>query len=279
MWEERRKGLALAVVRKLKPEPKDAADIPLSNPEDPIDLESSPVYLLRKRVGKRKQTDVEAEGQPAKKVQKKKITRRGNLDAFIAKLVIEKPSAPIHEEPSSVVNEELPPSSPRAPVNEQLKGTKGADTEAEKTAGSENPEAEKLADVAVDAGKITSQEAVDVGAGHPQTSEFVAQDSEKGKSSQKIPVTTSPSMASGFMPENIEKFSAEDQGSFSDADKNSPIRPDETLGDYYYRTYAEKNTSEIHVPVWNLKNGDTFSDWRVNRNWLQGTFPPREIKF
>ncbi|MFS7890097.1 hypothetical protein Hanom_Chr00s000007g01614801 [Helianthus anomalus] len=78
---------------------------------------------------------------------------------------------------------------------------------------------------------------MDVGAGHPQTPELVAQDSEKGKSAQEIPVTTSSSMASAFMPENIEKVSAEDQGSFSDVDKNSPIRPDETMRDYYCRNY------------------------------------------
>ncbi|KAJ0735674.1 hypothetical protein HanPI659440_Chr11g0434721 [Helianthus annuus] len=81
------------------------------------------------------------------------------------------------------------------------------------------------------------------------------------------------------MPKNIEKVSAENQSSFSGAGKNCPIRPDETLGDYYYRTYSEKEASDIHTPVWNLKKGDTFSDWRVCQDWLQGIFPPREIKF
>ncbi|MFS8003132.1 hypothetical protein Hanom_Chr13g01210321 [Helianthus anomalus] len=81
------------------------------------------------------------------------------------------------------------------------------------------------------------------------------------------------------MHENIEKVTTENQGSFSNAGKNSPIRLDETLGDYYYRIYSEKDASDVHVPVWNLKNGDTFSDWRVCRDWLQGVFPPREIKF
>ncbi|MFS7934816.1 hypothetical protein Hanom_Chr05g00396121 [Helianthus anomalus] len=82
----------------------------------------------------------------------------------------------------------------------------------------------KLVDVVVDAEKVTSPEVVD-GAGNPQTPEVVAQYPEKGKTAEEIPVTTSHSMASGFMLENVE-----DQGSFSDADKNSPIRPDETLG-------------------------------------------------
>ncbi|MFS7899663.1 hypothetical protein Hanom_Chr10g00939311 [Helianthus anomalus] len=125
--------------------------------------------------GKEKKTDAEAEGQAVKKVQKKKITRRGNLDAFIAKPVLgRKTKFSCSRGASSVVSEELPPSPPRAPINEQLESTDATDNEAEKTAGTENPEAEKLVDVAVDAEKITSSEAVDVGVGHPQTPEFVA---------------------------------------------------------------------------------------------------------
>ncbi|KAF5786205.1 hypothetical protein HanXRQr2_Chr10g0438051 [Helianthus annuus] len=77
-------GLAPAVIaRRPKPEPKDTADIPPSNPDDPIDLESSPGHLVRTKAGKRKQASAEAEGQPAKKIQRRKITRKGNLDAFI----------------------------------------------------------------------------------------------------------------------------------------------------------------------------------------------------
>ncbi|MFS7913081.1 hypothetical protein Hanom_Chr02g00137521 [Helianthus anomalus] len=241
-------GLAPAVVRKPKPEPRDIADIPPSNPDDPIGLEPSPEHLLRNKAGKRKKADVEAEGQPDKKVRKKKITRRDNLDAFIAKPVLEKPNSLVHKEPSSVVNEELSPSPPHASVVEQLENTDAPENEAKKTAGAEDFGAENPSKVVVDAGKVTSPEIMDVGAGHPQTPEFVAQDSEKGKSAQEILVTASPSMASGFMPENIEKI-------------------------------CEKNASEIYVPVWNLKKGDTFSDWRVCRDWLQGTFPLGEIKF
>ncbi|KAJ0458039.1 hypothetical protein HanIR_Chr15g0780591 [Helianthus annuus] len=78
-------GLAAAViVRRPKPELKDTADIPPSNPDDPIDLESSPKHLVRKKARKRKHTGAKAEGQPAKKIQRKKITRKGNLDAFIS---------------------------------------------------------------------------------------------------------------------------------------------------------------------------------------------------
>ncbi|KAF5756818.1 hypothetical protein HanXRQr2_Chr17g0819291 [Helianthus annuus] len=272
-------GLAPVVMRRPNQEPKDAADIPPSNPDDLINLESSPEHLLMKKAGKRKQADVEAEGQPEKKVRRKKITRRGNLDAFISKPVFEKSNSHIHTEPSSVVNEELPPSPPRASVTEQLENADVPKNGTDKTAGVEDCGAENPSNAVVDTGKVTSPKPVDVGAGNPLTPEFVAQDSKKGKTAEEIPVTTSPSMASGFMPENIEKVSVEDQGSSSEADKNSLIRPDETLGDYYYTTYSEKNASEIHVPVWNLKKGDTFSDWRVFRDWLQGTFPPGEIKF
>ncbi|KAM0010592.1 hypothetical protein Hdeb2414_s0072g00774061 [Helianthus debilis subsp. tardiflorus] len=232
--------LAPVVIRRPKPEPKDAADIPPSNPDDPIDVESSPEHLLRKKAGKRKQDDTEADGQPEKKVLRKKITRRGNLDAFMSNPVFEKPNPPVHTEPSSVVNEELPPSPPRASVAEQLKDVDVPDNEAKKTARVEDSGVENPLNIAADGGKVTSPGVVDVGSSNPQTPEVDAQDSEKGKSAQEIPVTASASMASGFMPENIEKVSAEDQGSFSDADKNSPIRPDETLGDYYYNFFREK---------------------------------------
>ena len=81
-------GLAPAVtIRRPKPEPKDSANIPPSNPEDTIDLESSPEHLVQRGASKRKQTDTDAEGQPPKKVQRKKITRKGNLDAFVSESV------------------------------------------------------------------------------------------------------------------------------------------------------------------------------------------------
>ncbi|MFS8002042.1 hypothetical protein Hanom_Chr13g01197461 [Helianthus anomalus] len=277
IWGERRKGLTPAVVRKPKPEPRETVDIPLSNPDDPIDLESSPEHLLRKKAGKRKQSNAEAEGQPEKKVRRNKITRRGNLDAFIAKPVPEKPNSHVQTEPSSVVKEELLPSPPRVPVNEPLVNAEIPENEAEKTARAGNPVVEKLADVAVDAEKITSLEVVDVGVGCPQTPEPAAQDAEKGKSAQEIPVTMSPSSASGFA--NVEKNLGGNQGSFDQSSENYAIHPDETPGDYYYRCYSEKHADEIHMPVWKLKKGDTFSDWHVCREWLQGNFPPGEIKF
>ncbi|MFS7904088.1 hypothetical protein Hanom_Chr01g00031831 [Helianthus anomalus] len=220
--------LAPVVIRRPKPEPKNTADIPPSNPHDPIDLESSPERLVRKKAGKRKQTDVG-----------------------------EKLVSPVPTEPSIVANEEVPPSPPRASVAEQLKNIETP--EAGDAAGTKNLEVDMPTDVAVSAEKVTSPEIVD-GAGNPQTLEPVSHGLKKGKTVEDIPVTTSPSKASGFMPENIDKVTVEDQGSFSDAGKNSPIRPDETLGDYYYRTYSEKDASETHVLVWNLKKGN-ISAW------------------
>ncbi|KAM0041226.1 hypothetical protein Hdeb2414_s0011g00363841 [Helianthus debilis subsp. tardiflorus] len=145
----------------------------------------------------------------------------------------EKLNSPVPTETSSVVNEDLPPSSPHASIADQLKNTEIPEREAGEIAGAENLEADKPVDIAVDAEKIISPEIVD-GAGNPQTPDLAAYNLEKGKAVEEIHVTTSPSKASGSMPENIEKVTAEDPGSFSDVGKNSPIRPDETLGDYYY---------------------------------------------
>ncbi|KAF5763824.1 hypothetical protein HanXRQr2_Chr15g0684941 [Helianthus annuus] len=78
-------GLAHVAVKKPKPEPRDTADIPLPNPDDPIDVESSPEPLVRTKVVKRKQPEGEAAAQPAKKITRKNIGKKGNLDAFVAK--------------------------------------------------------------------------------------------------------------------------------------------------------------------------------------------------
>ncbi|KAM0040508.1 hypothetical protein Hdeb2414_s0012g00394781 [Helianthus debilis subsp. tardiflorus] len=77
----------------------------------------------------------------------------------------------------------------------------------------------------------------------------------------------------------IQKIAEHQAFIVHDEEEDSPIRPDETPVDYYYRTYSEKRASDIHAPVWKLKQGDTFSDWQVCRDWLQGAFPPAKIKF
>ncbi|KAJ0780963.1 hypothetical protein HanPI659440_Chr06g0243821 [Helianthus annuus] len=79
-------GLVPVAVKHPKAEPQDTASIPTSNPDNPIDLESSPEPLVRTKEVKRKKPEGEAAAQPTKKILKKKINKKGNLDAFSAKL-------------------------------------------------------------------------------------------------------------------------------------------------------------------------------------------------
>ncbi|MFS7949561.1 hypothetical protein Hanom_Chr06g00573011 [Helianthus anomalus] len=160
----------------------------------------------------------------------------------------------------------LPPSPSRA-----------GDNEAKKIAEVGIPEVENPVEGVVETEKVISPEDAGADVGHSKSPEVVVRDLEKGKSAQEIPATTSPSC--GSMPENTGRNPGGDQGSFIQADENSPIRPDETLGDYYYRCYSKKQADEVHAPVWKLKKGDTFSNWHVWRDWLQGTFPLGEVKF
>ncbi|KAF5778705.1 hypothetical protein HanXRQr2_Chr12g0550631 [Helianthus annuus] len=194
-------------------------------------------------------------------------------------LRVKKPVSPAHVEPSSVVDDDLPLSPPHASISEQLESTKSIENEAEKIAEAGNPEVEKPVEVMVETEKIVEPETADVDATHPKSPEVAARDPEKGKSVPEDPVITIPASSTNFAPVNAERNPAGDQGSFAHVDENSPIRPDETPGDYYYRCYSEKKADEIHAPVWKLKKGDTFFDWRVCRDWLQGTFPLGEIKF
>ncbi|MFS7980334.1 hypothetical protein Hanom_Chr10g00938231 [Helianthus anomalus] len=78
-------GLAPVVVRKPKAKPRDIVDIPASNPDDPIDLESSPEPLLRTKAVKRKIIEVEASAKPAKKVPKRKIGKKRQSGRFYYK--------------------------------------------------------------------------------------------------------------------------------------------------------------------------------------------------
>ncbi|MFS7889167.1 hypothetical protein Hanom_Chr00s000003g01603791 [Helianthus anomalus] len=176
--------------KKPKAVPRDAADISASNADNPIDLESSPEPLLKTKAGKRKQVEVDAEAQPAKKVQIRKINRRGNLAAFIVKPHLENPVSPVHAEPSSAVNEDLPLSPLRAPVSGQLENTKAVDGGvADKTAEVGNPEVEKPVEVVVETEKVVDPETAKVDSAHLKSPEAVARDSEKGKSAQEDPVT------------------------------------------------------------------------------------------
>ncbi|KAF5808001.1 hypothetical protein HanRHA438_Chr04g0151811 [Helianthus annuus] len=170
--------------------------------------------------------------------------------------------APIPTGLQSVENEELPSTPPHASVADQLKPTKVADDGVEETVEAEKP---------VGAGPSVVDDA-----DNPPTPKVAVQD--LGKETTEKTSTSSPK-PSDIMPEHVEKMTVEGEDSSAGISKHSPIRPEETLGDYYYRTYAEKDAADPHAPVWNLKKGDTFSDWHVCQDWLQGTLPPGEIKF
>ncbi|KAM0041342.1 hypothetical protein Hdeb2414_s0011g00365231 [Helianthus debilis subsp. tardiflorus] len=215
-------GLAPVAMKKPKVDPRDTTDIPASNPEDPIDLESSLEPLVKKKAGKRKQVEVETEAQPSKKVQKRKIGKRGNLDAFIAKPPPEKLAPTARVEPSSAVNDDHSPSPPRASIREQLEGTKAVEDKVEKVAEVENPEVEKPVEVEVETEKVVDPENADVDITQPKSPEVAACDPEKGKSICEDPV---PRSVSASAPVNIEKSPAGDRGSFSYDEENSPIRP------------------------------------------------------
>ncbi|KAJ0788418.1 hypothetical protein HanPI659440_Chr05g0191451 [Helianthus annuus] len=231
-------------VRKPKAEPQDTVDLPVPNPDDPIDLDSSPKPLLRAKEVKRK-PESEAAAQPAKKIIRKRISKKGNLNAFAAKLSPEKPIPPVHMESSSVFIDDLLPSPPRTSIREQLEGSKAAEAE-----------------------RRLWKRTADVGATKPKSPEVMAHGPERGKSvlEQEDPVISIPSSATTSAPprdDAEENPAGVYQGFIAHDEEDSPIRPEETLGDYYYRSYSEKRASEIHAPLWKLKQGDTFSDWQI----------------
>ncbi|MFS7930406.1 hypothetical protein Hanom_Chr04g00343961 [Helianthus anomalus] len=134
--------------------------------------------------------------------------------------------------------------------------------------------------------KAMKVEMADAGITKPKSPEVLAQGPEKITSinEEEVPVIIVPSSsapASELPKDDVQKNPVHvDQGFVIHyEEENSHIYPDETPGDYYCRTYSEKRASEIHAPVWKLKQCDTFSYWQVCRDWLQGIFPPTEIKF
>ncbi|MFS7920977.1 hypothetical protein Hanom_Chr03g00231201 [Helianthus anomalus] len=70
--------------------------------------------------------------------------------------------------------------------------------------------------------------------------------------------------------EGVSTFSAQHK-------EPSPIRPKDTLGNHYYRSYNSSRADEIHAPVWSLKQGDTFATFPTCREWFMGAFPPAEV--
>ncbi|KAJ0599120.1 hypothetical protein HanHA300_Chr00c0019g0682991 [Helianthus annuus] len=170
-------GLSPIAVRKPKPEPRDTTDNPVSNPDDPIDLESSPEPLLRTKAMKRKQPEGEVAAQPAKKITRKRISMKGNLDALAAKLSLERPVSSARAEPSSVINDDVPSSPTHVSIREQLEGTKTAEAEMEKAV-----EVEKPVEAELEAEKTVEAETADIGATKPKSPEVMAHRPERGKS-------------------------------------------------------------------------------------------------
>ncbi|KAJ0801374.1 hypothetical protein HanPI659440_Chr03g0116541 [Helianthus annuus] len=153
---------------------------------------------------------------------------------------------------------------PGASIKDLLEGTKTVETKVKQTveAEAEKPvEVEKAIEIKVETANASVTEPVSLAV------MAAAQSLEKEKSiNEEVLVITVPS---SYAPASEVPTD----------DENSPLRPDETPGDYYYRAYLEKRASDIHAPVWKLKQGDTLSDWQVCRDWLQGIFSPAEIKF
>ncbi|KAJ0614241.1 hypothetical protein HanIR_Chr02g0060191 [Helianthus annuus] len=190
-------GLAPVAMRKPKAEPRDTADIPVPNPDDPIDMDSSLEPLLRTKAVKRKQPKSEAAAQPAKKITRKRISKKGNLDAFASKISPSEPIPPVHVESSSVFNDDLPPSPPRASIREQLEGTKTAEAEVDKAM-----EVEKPVGVELEAEKTVEAETADVGATKLKSPEVMAHGPGRGKSTleEGVHVITIPSFATTSAP-------------------------------------------------------------------------------
>ncbi|MFS7912523.1 hypothetical protein Hanom_Chr02g00130911 [Helianthus anomalus] len=69
-------------------------------------------------------------------------------------------------------------------------------------------------------------------------------------------------------------------GSSSAACKEpSLIWPDDTPDDYYYRSYGDCRAGEARAPIWKLKQGDTFVDFSMCREWFRGAFPLLEVNY
>ncbi|KAJ0733757.1 hypothetical protein HanPI659440_Chr11g0412011 [Helianthus annuus] len=254
-------GLAPVAISKSKPEPRDTADIPVQNPDDPIDLYSSPEPLLRTKAMKRKQSEGGAMAQPVKKIGRKKIGKKGNLDAFVAKVSPEKPIPPAHQE-SSVFNDDFPLSPPRTSIKEQLESTQTVEAGVEKAV-----EVEKTVEVELEAEKVVEAETVDTGATKPKSRKVVAHGPERGKSiiEEEVPVITVLSSTTTSAPprDNVEENPIHvDQGFVGIFPPAEVKFQEERSHDHTYRSYLEEtasSTSTTHRIV---------REWRrMHREW------------
>ncbi|KAM0052184.1 hypothetical protein Hdeb2414_s0007g00245281 [Helianthus debilis subsp. tardiflorus] len=162
-----------------------------------FDTLKADVLKEEKKKVKRKQPEGGAVAQTVKNIGRKKISKKGNLDALAAKLSPDGSVPSAWAEPSSVFNDDLPPSPPRVSIREQLEGTKTVEVEMEKAV-----EVEKPVEVELEAEKIMEAETADVGATKPKSPPVMAYDPERGKSilEEGVPVITIPSSATTSAP-------------------------------------------------------------------------------
>ncbi|KAM0010203.1 hypothetical protein Hdeb2414_s0079g00779251 [Helianthus debilis subsp. tardiflorus] len=264
-------GLAPVAVRKPKAEPRDTADIPASNPDDPIDLESSPEPLRGTKAVKRK-PESEAVAQPTKKIIRKNISKRVTRMLLLrSSLQVKKPMPYVRVESSSAFKDDLLPSPPRTSIKEQLEGTKAAKAEVEKAVEVEEP-----VTVESEAEKAVEAETADVGVAKPKSPEVVAHEPEKEKSIQEDPMVSIPSFATTSAPprDDVEKSPVgvcRDwlQGVFPPAEVKFQV---EQSHDQTYHAYLEETTSST------LTTHHIVREWRsIHKNWATFKVSKKEV--
>ncbi|KAM0056928.1 hypothetical protein Hdeb2414_s0006g00224281 [Helianthus debilis subsp. tardiflorus] len=58
----------------------------------------------------------------------------------------------------------------------------------------------------------------------------------------------------------------------------TPIGPEDTLGDIYYKIYTEEARGDApYQAPWGLKQKDTFLEFGPCRDWFLNSFPPGEV--
>ncbi|MFS7917211.1 hypothetical protein Hanom_Chr03g00186411 [Helianthus anomalus] len=112
-------------------------------------------------------------------------------------------------------------------------------------------EVEKL----VETEKTAEVETADTSVTEPKSPKVVAQGPEKISTlNEEVPVITVPSSSvpASDLPKDVQEnpVGVQPQSSFAhDTEGDPPIRPNETPGDYYYRSYTARRASDIHALV------------------------------
>ncbi|MFS7904978.1 hypothetical protein Hanom_Chr01g00042371 [Helianthus anomalus] len=139
-------GLAPAViVRRPKPEPKDTAAIPLSNQMIPLIWNPALSTWCERKQGKQNRLVLRLKVSLQRRSRGRKLPRKAIW-------------MPLFQKPLPVVNEELPPSPPRASIADLLQSTEVLEGGAEKVV---DHGAGKTVDAAVNIEKVTNPKTVD----------------------------------------------------------------------------------------------------------------------